>query len=274
MRRFHISFILLGLIFMANTFITSKPTLYIIGDSTVKNGKGNGAGDLWGWGEPIVQYFDTTKITVANRALGGTSSRTFQTKGLWKGVLDKIKKGDYVLMQFGHNDGGALNDSSRARGTIKGIVEDSVEIDNILTKQHEVVHSFGWYLRKMVRETKAKGGIPVIITPIPRNDWEKGKIKRTPNSYPDWAMEVAKQEKIQFVDLNKAMSDKLDMVGENQVTGKYFFSRDHTHTTAEGALLNASLVVEGIKGLKGCKLKRLLLENPKIVFPVVNKAGN
>ncbi|MFY9151905.1 MAG: rhamnogalacturonan acetylesterase [Prolixibacteraceae bacterium] len=245
-----------------------KQTVFIIGDSTVKNGQGNGAGGLWGWGDPVSQYFDTTKVNVENHALGGTSSRTFQSKGLWKEVLDKLQKGDFVLMQFGHNDGSAINDDSRARGTIKGVGEETEEIDNILTKEHEIVHSYGWYLRKVVRETKAKGATPVIITPIPRNDWENSKIKRTPNSYPDWAMEVARQEKIHFVDLNKSMSDRLDGFGQEKVTGTYFYQRDHTHTSAEGAKMSASLVVSGIQANPSCKLNKFLLSNPQINFPV------
>ena len=172
--------VIFGLALSLNLQAKQKPTIFTIGDSTVKNGKGDGANGQWGWGDPFQQYFDTTKVMVKNRALGGTSSRTFQTKGLWDEVLKELKKGDFVLMQFGHNDGGAINDTLRARGTIKGVGEETEEIDNLITKQHEVVHSYGWYLRKMVREAKAKGATPVVVTPIPRNDWENGAVKRTP----------------------------------------------------------------------------------------------
>ncbi len=254
----------IGLIVQISLQAKQKPTVFTIGDSTVKNGKGDGANGQWGWGDPIAQYFDTTKVFVKNRALGGTSSRTFQTKGLWDAVLQELKKGDFVLMQFGHNDNGPVNDTLRARGTIKGIGEETEEIDNLITKQHEIVHSYGWYLRKMVREAKAKGATPIIVTPIPRNDWENGKIKRTPDSYPDWAMEIARQEKIEFIDLNKRMSEKLDGIGEAQVTGAYFFATDHTHTSTKGALMAASLVVEGIKSNKKIGLNRFLLKKPKI----------
>src|ERR1041384_4593852 len=89
------------------------PTLFIIGDSTVKNGSGKGDGGLWGWGDWIRPYFDSTKIKIENRAIGGRSSRTFLTEGRWDKVLADLKSGDFVLMQFGHNDGGAL-DSGRA----------------------------------------------------------------------------------------------------------------------------------------------------------------
>lgn len=256
--------VLLCLTFQISLQAKQKPTLFTIGDSTVKNGKGDGSGGQWGWGDPITRYFDTTKVVVKNRALGGTSSRTFQTKGLWESVLKELKKGDFVLMQFGHNDGGAINDTLRARGTIKGIGEETEEIDNLITKQHEIVHSYGWYLRKMVREAKAKGATPIIVTPIPRNDWENRKIKRTPESYPAWAMEVARQEKVMFIDLNKNMSEQLDQLGESQVTGIYYYAPDHTHTSAKGAIMAASLVVEGIKANKKVELNRFLLKRPEI----------
>lgn len=260
--------VLIGLTFQINLQAKQRSTVFTIGDSTVKNGKGDGAGGQWGWGDLIVQYFDTTKVFVKNRALGGTSSRTYQTKGLWDAVLKELKKGDFVLMQFGHNDGGTINDTLRARGTIKGVGEETEEIDNLITKQHEIVHSYGWYLRKMVREAKAKGATPILVTPIPRNDWENGKIKRTPASYPDWAMEVARQEKIRCIDLNKRMSEKLDGWGEIQVTGVYFFAPDHTHTSAKGAAMAASLVVDGIQTDKKCGLNRFLLKKPEINLSV------
>jgi lysophospholipase L1-like esterase len=101
------------------------PTLFLIGDSTVRNGAGDGANKQWGWGEPIVAYFDPSKIAVLNRARGGRSSRTFLTEGLWEQVLSAMKPGDFVLIQFGHNDGGPINDNSRARGTIKGVGEET-----------------------------------------------------------------------------------------------------------------------------------------------------
>lgn len=260
--------VLIGLTLQINLQARQKPTVFTIGDSTVKNGQGYGAGGLWGWGDPIAQYFDATKVIVKNHALGGTSSRTFQTKGIWKAVLDQLRKGDFVLMQFGHNDSSPVNDDSRARGTIKGVGEETEEIDNILTKEQEIVYSYGWYLRKMVREAKAKGATPIIVTPIPRNDWENGKIKRTPESYPLWAMEIARQEKIMCIDLNKCLSEKLDQLGECQVTGTYFYSRDHTHTSAEGAKLSASLVISEVKANPACKLNRYLLKDPRIIFPV------
>jgi len=87
------------------------PTLFVVGDSTANN-RANGA---LGWGDPFSSYFDTTKINVLNRARAGRSSRTFISEGLWERVLADMKPGDFVLIQFGHNDAGSLN-TDRACG--------------------------------------------------------------------------------------------------------------------------------------------------------------
>lgn len=254
--------------FFLNPDSNQKPTIHIIGDSTVKNGQGDGIDGLWGWGDPIKQYFDTSLINVKNHALGGTSSRTYRSFGLWDKVLEQIKPGDYVFMQFGHNDSGNINDNHRARGTIKGIGDETEEIDNILTGKHEIVHSYGWYMSQYIKETREKGGIPVIFSPIPRNDWESGKVPRNDESYGGWSEQVAVKENIQFIDLNELLSTSLEVLGEEKVTGTYFFEWDHTHTTAEGAKLAASLIVEAMKKAKKVDLKPYLLENPQIHFPV------
>jgi rhamnogalacturonan acetylesterase len=235
-----------------------KPTLFIIGDSTVKNGKGNGAGNMWGWGDLITPFFDTTKINIENHALGGTSSRTFLTKGLWDKVLSKMQKGDYVIMQFGHNDNGPLDDTSRARGTIKGVGDSAKQIYNPITKQQEVVHTYGWYLSKFVNDAKAKGATAIICSPIPRNDWKDGKVNRyNGTSFGLWAKQTADATKSFFVDLNSLTADSYDNLGPEKV--KPFFPNEHTHTGKEGASLNASNFCIAIKKLKKCTLKKYLL---------------
>src|SRR6478672_252042 len=101
----------------------SKPSLFIIGDSTVRNST---RGQM-GWGDPLVNQFDPAKITVVNRAIGGRSSRTFLNEGRWDAVMAHLKPGDFLLMQFGHNDGGKCNDE-RCRATIKGIGDETEAI--------------------------------------------------------------------------------------------------------------------------------------------------
>jgi rhamnogalacturonan acetylesterase len=235
-----------------------KPTFFIIGDSTVKNGKGNGGGNMWGWGDLIAPFFDTTKINIENDALGGTSSRTYLTKGLWDKVLNKIQKDDYVIMQFGHNDSSPLDDTARARGTIKGVGDSSKQIYNPITKQQEVVHTYGWYLSKFATDAKAKGAVAIICSPIPRNDWKDGKVTRyNGTGFGLWAKQTATSTKSFFIDLNSLTADAYDTLGVEKV--KPFFPNEHTHTGREGALLNALNVCTGIKFLKSCKLKNYLL---------------
>lgn len=236
----------------------SKPVIYIIGDSTVKNGSGKGEGGLWGWGDFLYMYFDTTRVSIRNYAIGGRSSRTFIAEGRWDRILALLKPGDYVIMQFGHNDAGPVNDNFRARGTIKGTGEETEEIDNMITKKHEIVHTFGWYMRKYVTDTKARGATPVVCSLIPRNMWENGKVIRSSDDYAKWAREIADGEKAFFIDLNELISLKYEALGEEEVKTKLFLT-DHTHTTEAGAILNARTVAEGIKSLKGCKLKKSLL---------------
>jgi rhamnogalacturonan acetylesterase len=101
------------------------PALFLIGDSTVRNGRGDGANGQWGWGEPLVDFFDAARINVVNRAVGGLSSRTYLTQGHWDRVIEMLKPGDFVMMQFGHNDGGPLDDAARARGTLNGIGDET-----------------------------------------------------------------------------------------------------------------------------------------------------
>lgn len=239
------------------------PTLFIIGDSTVRNGQGDGSNGQWGWGEPIVGYFDTTKINVANRALGGLSSRTYLTFGYWDRVLAMLKPGDFVIMQFGHNDSGPVNDNSRARGTIKGTGEEVEEIDNILTKQHEVVHSYGWYLRKFVADTMAKGATPIVCSPIPRKVWKDGKIVTNRSDYAKWAADVASFSKVRFVDLNEIVAQKYEAMGPEKV--EPLFADERTHTSLAGAELNAASVVAGLKTLKKNPLARYFSEKGKAV---------
>lgn len=236
-----------------------KPVFYIIGDSTVKNGDGSGKNGQWGWGSLMAVYFDTSKISVQNHAIGGRSSRTFITEGRWEKILQNLKKGDYVIMQFGHNDASPLDDTARARGVIRGIGSDSTEIWNPIRKIKEVVHTYGWYMRKYVRETKAKGAIPIICSLIPRNNWKDGKVNRSGDSWALWARQVAEQEDACFIPLNDLVADKYDALGQEGV--KSFFHGDNTHTSSSGALLNAQLVVTALKDVNPGKLRKYLSGN-------------
>jgi rhamnogalacturonan acetylesterase len=238
-----------------------KPVLYIIGDSTVRNTNS----PQCGWGQMIHEQLDTSKISISNQAMAGRSTRTFVKEKRWEKVINSLKKGDYLLIQFGHNEG-SKPDTSKAgyRGVLRGTGEDSLQLtwpDGSI----EIVHSYGWYLRKFVREAKAKGAIPVICSMIPRNQWDytirgdttsKRLVKRAGNDFGKWAKEVAVAEGVGFIDLNAITADKYDFLGPDKV--KKYFPGDHTHTNEEGARVNAASVAEGIRLLKDPVLQQYL----------------
>jgi lysophospholipase L1-like esterase len=167
-----------------------------------------------------------------------------------------MKRGDLVLIQFGHNDAGAINDASRARGSLPGTGEETQEIDNLLTKEREVVHTYGWYMRKMVADTKAKGAIPIVLSLTVRNIWKDGRVERGSGKFGQWANEVAASQHVMFVDVTKLIADKYEQLGEAKV--KELFATDHTHTNSAGAELNASLILMGLHSIKSKQLDRLL----------------
>lgn len=232
--------------------VTGLPTLFVIGDSTVKNGT---PGQV-GWGDPLADLFDRTRIRVENRARGGRSSRTYLTEGLWDSVRDALKPGDFVLMQFGHNDGGPLV-GGRARASLKGNGEETQEVVHEDGRK-EVVHTYGWYLRRYVADAKARGAIPIVLSPIPRNIWRlDGRVARAGNDYGRWAAEAALAGGACFVDLNERVARRYEALGQEKVTAE-FFGTDHTHTTAAGARLNAAILAEGLRDLKECSLAAYL----------------
>ena len=243
--------IIMSLTILLTAFLQKqKPTLYIIGDSTVRNTNR----PQCGWGEMMGAYFDTTQLNLSNQAMAGRSTRTFIKEGRWDKVLSTLKKDDYIMMQFGHNEG-SKPDTFRAgyRGVLKGTGEETVNLhwnDSSL----ETVHTYGWYLKKFVTDAKAKGAIPIICSMIPRNEFREGKVQRAGNDYGKWAKEVAENNSTFFIDLNSITADKYDALGPDEV--KHFFSGDHTHTNVAGATINARCVIDGLTVLKDCTLNK------------------
>lgn len=234
-----------------------KPVVYLIGDSTVKNGSGKGADGMWGWGDMISEYFDTSKVEIQNHAIGGRNTRTFRYRDRWVNILNGMNEGDYVLMQFGHNDGAPV--ISRAYGSIRGNGPDTmyVEHDSTFFLKDEIVHSYGWYIRQYIKETREKGATPIVLSMIPRNIWEGDSVLRANMSYGKWAKEAAEQEDAFFIDLNEITAKKYELLGPDKVKEMYF-PGDHTHTNREGAIDNAQSVVHGILMCGRCDLDEYL----------------
>ena len=152
---------------------TTRPTLWLVGDSTVNNNAKGGKG----WGNVIGAHFDSAKINVVNKARGGRSSRTYIVEGLWDEVLKDIKPGDYLFIQFGHNDSGTL-DGEKPRGSLKGTGDETKEV-TLKDDKKETVHTFGWYMRKYVTDAKAKGATVVLFSPVPHCPTVGGKKNPT-----------------------------------------------------------------------------------------------
>ena len=255
-----LAFLLCGFVVNAqnSTNVSTRPTLFLIGDSTVRTGRGDGAGALWGWGDLLAEHFETNKTRIVNRALGGRSSRTFLTEGLWDKVRAELHPGDFVLMQFGHNDGGEMAKGDRPRASIKGNSDESKTVTIEKTGATETVQTYGWYLRHFIAETKAAGATPIVLSPVPRNIWKDGKVARAANDYGKWAAEAAATAGVQFIDLNELIAHRYEEIGEPRVRAEFFTAADHTHTTHAGAQLNAEIVAAGLRDLKGPKPPGLL----------------
>jgi rhamnogalacturonan acetylesterase len=220
------------------------PTLYVVGDSTA-----NSNAPLRGWGSEIGAYFDPAKINVVNRAIGGRSSRTFITEGRWDKVLAELKTGDFVLVQFGHNDAGDYKDpKAKGRPSLHGEGEDTAQAFQKDLVTMETIHSFGWYMRKYASDAKAKGATPILLSMVPHKDWNGTKIVRNEqDTFCKWTKDAADTTGAQYIDTNTIIGQGLERLGPDKVAP--LFGDLRTHSTPDGAKYNAAAVVVGLKGL-------------------------
>jgi rhamnogalacturonan acetylesterase len=214
-----------------------KPVVWLIGDSTVQN---RNAG-LLGWGTPFAQAVDLNQVEVQNKAIGGRSSRTYY-RDHWPEVRKALRPGDWLLVQFGHNDGGSLQRSTRA--SLKGCSEKTEEWADPKTGRKETVHTFGWYLRQFGNDAKAAGVHVVFLSLIARNIWKDDKVVRAAEQYGRWAKESAATCGADFIDLNDLVATAFEKIGSARVKAE-LFKEDHTHTTP--AVLCAGLVSDALR---------------------------
>src|SRR6478736_423789 len=168
-----------------------KITVYLIGDSTMSIKKTEAYPET-GWGMPFKYFFDST-VVVDNRAMNGRSTRTFISENRWQSVADNLKEGDYVFIQFGHND------------------ESKEKTDRYTTPEQ-----YKSNLVKFITETRAKKATPVLCTPVSRRRFKEGKAQETHAEYSPLVFEVATQQNIPFIDLNAKSLELLQKFGEEQ----------------------------------------------------------
>jgi rhamnogalacturonan acetylesterase len=195
---------------------------------------------------------------VANRAIAGRSSRSYIDEGSWDKVVAELKPGDYVLIQMGHNDGGTpLSADFKGRGSGKGIGNETAEIPiprpydsgPLAGKTTETLHTYGWYIRKYIADTRAKGATPILLTLTIRNIWTPGPdgklhIERD-MGFRTYEEQIAAAEHVPLVDMATVAADKFEMLGPE--TTALLFPIDHTHTSAVGAEMNAASAVTALR---------------------------
>lgn len=222
----------------AFTLSPKKPTkVYLIGDSTMCE-YGTDRAPLTGWGMPFKHFFDST-IAIENRAKGGRSTRTFLSENRWQPIVDSLTEGDYVLIQFGHNDE-AKEEKYKDRYT--------------------PVPDYKANLVKFITETREKKAVPVLITPVTRMRFDKeGRQEETHAEYTAAVFEVAKQYKVPVVDLDKKSRDLLTELGPQHAPFLFmqlaagenpsypYGQKDNTHFNEYGARRLAELVLQGLK---------------------------
>lgn len=249
-----------------------KPVVFFTGDSTVKNADKDDDG-MWGWASQASTVFDEEKITLVNAARAGRSTRSFIREGLWDKVYNSLQPGDFVTIQFGHNDICPITDK-KARGVIPG-TKDTLHVYHLDNDTYEVVYSFGWYLKKMIDDCREKGATPILVSLTPRNEWPGGRVERRDDSYGKWYREVVEETGVEFIDMHNISADFLDkkfavkrLPKDKEATkariaeikekaGAIYFKKDHTHASKLGAQMNAQSFAKGLKKAKSPLAKYL-----------------
>lgn len=237
------------------------PTLWIAGDSTVKSSK-----PMRGWGQDLGSYFDPAKISVVNRAIGGRSSRTFYNEGRWQEILNEIKPGDFVIIQFGHNDVGPIDERGKFRGSVKGIGDETEKLTHADGRIEEV-HSYGWYLREFARTAREKQAKVILCSPVPHLKYSPdGKFVHDWKEWRGWVETCAKAERAAFLDLSNLIGCAYDKLDQATVTS--YFADKGTHTNALGSNFSASVVVAGLRAIPSAPLDRYLQENGRKIAAI------
>ena len=231
---------LLALLLFAPAAFADEPvTVFIAGDSTAANKAENKRPET-GWGEQLQKRFDEKRVRIDNHAANGRSTKSFIAEGRWQALLDKVRAGDYVLIQFGHND------ESKDKGDRYTPPED-----------------FRANLTRFVEEVRAKKATPVLLTPVMRRRFDKeGKFYDTHGEYPDLTRRVAAEQHVALIDMHR-MSEKVLVKYGPEESRKLFLQlkagenpnypegvEDNTHFSPLGADIMAALAADGFREQK------------------------
>ena len=246
------------LLFIAALFFSvNKPAdkkhipIFMAGDSTMSVKETKAYPDT-GWGMPFKYFFDST-VSIVNKAKNGRSTKTFISEGLWESIITNVKEGDYVFIQFGHND------------------ESKDKVERYTTPNEYRVN-----IQRFIMETEIKKGIPVLLTPVSRRKFKDGMALQTHEIYSDIVRQIAKDSKVLFIDMDEKTRLLYQSYGEqfskmlfNQLTaGEHPHypdgKEDNTHYNELGARLVAQIMLAELKAQKSELINRLYI-------PVVKK---
>jgi len=221
-------------------------TAYLIGDSTVSIYSSSYFPRM-GWGQVFQNSFKIT-LVVSDKALSGRSSKSFYDEGAWTPVKNALKSGDYVFIQFGHND--------------EKTTDPLRYTDPYTTYQQ--------YLTIYINDARAKGAIPILVTPVERNSWSNGVVKATHGNYPAAMRALASAKATPLIDLTAGSTAKYTSLGQTYTTFSVFMNltagqypnypsgnADNTHFQQNGANIIASLVVGAVRTSSNAQLKVL-----------------
>ncbi|QRW19967.1 carbohydrate esterase family 12 protein [Rhizoctonia solani] len=196
---------------------------------------------MQGWGEKIPQYLKD--ITVVNRAIGGRSARSYWREGRWTSVQNSLKAGDFVLIEFGHNDGGSPRTSDRASVGGEGSETQTVTLADGTV---ETVYTWPTYVGWMIDGAKSKGATVIISAQTPNNPYEnRDTISNSPTRFVTYAKNVAAKKGVPYVDHFASCISLYTKLGKG-VTESYF-PNDHTHTNDAGANQVAWAFLSGLQ---------------------------
>ncbi|KAE8153157.1 SGNH hydrolase-type esterase domain-containing protein [Aspergillus avenaceus] len=210
-------------------------TLYLAGDSTMAaNGGGSGTD---GWGE----YITDISISVTNKAIGGRSARSYTREGRFDEIASVLQEGDYVVIEFGHNDGGSLStDNGRTDCPGTGSETCETEYDGV----SETVLTFPAYIENAAQSFIDKGAKVLVSSQTPNNVWETGEYAYSASRFVEYAQIAAETAGVDYVDHGAYVAARYEALGADAVNA--FYPNDHTHTSPEGAAVVAEAFLKAV----------------------------
>ena len=234
-----IKVMLLITLYLIEIVLTEVPNnIFIAGDSTADSNGGNN-GVTNGWGKFLGDYL---KIKVYNHAVSGQSARTFYRDGGWANLIKDVSKGDYVFIQFGHNDVGGPNQNPK--GSAGGTGDETVTVT--VNGVEEIVHTFPWYIRYFANQVLEKGATPLLLSLTPNFAFVDGKIG-DPSRFAGFMELVSGELNIPFIDHYRYIARNWEILGEAYIKEHNWFPTDYKHTSPEGADFNAKMIISAIK---------------------------